>query len=479
MSEQRSNKYGYRTSSLHDWTYYKLPYGLKDFDYLRKHVSAPSFMRLCRALDRGKANGVYVTQPGSTLRAPWRKHKHPLDVLQSSLDLAAAKDPYTQARFQNIPSSGQANRSIVGDISDRENNRGSDNTSMEADAAIYTIPGVEDVFLSRHFCRQYSGICNEMLLHTVLLPLKLLLSKRETEYCRKACRRWWIFILYKRRQQWEQNRLSKIMRHLGKQANQKFLQRVRLMLVEWKVTAHKERMHFVWQYKMFRLTYLWKRWVNFINRQRWHNSNAVRLLLRMQKIESKWRLNQTVRRFITWKENTERLGIVAYVEWKLKTLRVFLYRWRRCIKIVLEERAAIGYEMSRQLRINTMDTTSTKNKPLAPKSMEQVLMPTGMLFASHTSTTFENSDGLNALSRKICLRVSKESFGRWKDYCQIRIKRKKEEMELKQKRRYARKIHSQPHSCHLSNCIAPCPPTCTYYLENRRRRLYGWAKIEI
>ena len=126
-----------------------------------------------------------------------------------------------------------------------------------------------------------------------------------------------------------------------------------------------------------------------------------------------------------------------------------------------------------------MDTTSTKNKPLAPKSMEQVLMPTGMLFASHTSTTFENSDGLNALSRKICLRVSKESFGRWKDYCQIRIKRKKEEMELKQKRRYARKIHSQPHSCHLSNCIAPCPPTCTYYLENRRRRLYGWAKIEI
>ena len=73
-------------------------------------------MRLCRALDRGKANGVYIVQPGSTLRAPWRKHKHPLDVLQSSLDLAAAKDPYTQARFQNIPSSGQANRSIVGDI---------------------------------------------------------------------------------------------------------------------------------------------------------------------------------------------------------------------------------------------------------------------------------------------------------------------------------------------------------------------------
>ena len=54
-----------------------------------------------------------------------------LDVLQSSLDLAAAKDPYTQARFQNIPSSGQANRSIVGGESDRENNRGSDNTQWK------------------------------------------------------------------------------------------------------------------------------------------------------------------------------------------------------------------------------------------------------------------------------------------------------------------------------------------------------------
>ena len=165
-------------------------------------------------------------------------------------------------------------------------------------------------------------------------------------------------------------------------------------------TAHKERMHLVWQYKMFRLTYLWKRWVNFINRQRWQNSNAVRLLLRMQKIESRWRLHQTVRRFMTWKENTERLGVVAYVEWKLKTLRVFLYRWRRCIKTLFEERAAIGYEMSRQLRIDIMNITSTKNKPMAPESIEQVLMPTGILFASHTSKTFENSDELNALGRK-------------------------------------------------------------------------------
>ena len=162
-----------------------------------------------------------------------------------------------------------------------------------------------------------------MLLHTVLLPLKLLLSKRETEYCRKACRRWWIFILYKRRQQWEQNRLSKIMRHLGKQANQKFLQRVRLMLVEWKVTAHKERMHFVWQYKMFRLTYLWKRWVNFINRQRWHNSNAVHLLLRMQKIESKWRLNQTVRRFITWKEKYRAPGYSGICRMEIENFACF------------------------------------------------------------------------------------------------------------------------------------------------------------
>ena len=76
-------------------------------------------------------------------------------------------------------------------------------------------------------------------------------------------------------------------------------------------------------------------------------------------------------------------------------------------KDFFEERAAIGYEMSRQLRITTMDTTSTKNKPMAPESMEQVLV-TGMLFASHTLTTFENSDGLNALARKICLECQKK-----------------------------------------------------------------------
>ena len=435
-------------------------------------------MRLCKALDRGRANGVYVTQPGSTLRAPWRKHNHPLDVLQSSLDLAAAKDPSTQARFRNIPSSGQTDISRTTDNNDRENNRKSSNVSMKPETAIYTIPGIEDVFLSRHFCRQFYEICNRTLLQKVLLPLKSVLNKRETEYCRKACRRWWIFILYKRRQQWEQNRLSKIMQHVESQAQQKFLERVRLMLAEWKITAHKERMHVVWQYKMFRLTYLWKRWVNFINRQRWQNSNAVRLILRMQKIESKWRLNQTVRRFIMWKENTERLGIMAYIEWKTKILRVFLYRWRRCIKIVLEERAAIAYGMSRQSRLNISNTTSAKNKSM-PESIEQTFLPTVLLFASSTSKTFENSDGLNTLVRKISLRVSKETFGIWKNYCKNKIKRRKEKMDLKQKRRHTRKVHSHPHSCHLGKCITPCPPTCTYYLEKRRQRLYGWAKIEI
>ena len=87
----KPQKYGHRTSSLHDWKYYKIPYEEGKIDFSRNQISAPSFMRLCNILRNGKEKGIYVTQPGEKLREPWRKYDHPLDLLQNSLDLANRK----------------------------------------------------------------------------------------------------------------------------------------------------------------------------------------------------------------------------------------------------------------------------------------------------------------------------------------------------------------------------------------------------
>ena len=280
----KQQQYGFRTSSLHDWTYYKIPYEEEGVNFMRDQISAPSFMRLCNILKEGTKNGIYVTQPGESLRRPWQKYDHPLDVLQNSLDLAAAKDIYTQEQFKRIPKpledsihnfygNDDEDKNEITNVNDNSCSNGK-NIRKINDKYVCTIPGVEDIFLSRQFCRQYSCICDKLLITKVLKPLKTLCRHREIEYCRKACRRMWVFVLYKRRQEREHKRISQIMNKLERQGHYRFRGRVRSMLVEWKAVARKEQLHLFWQYKIFRLTWLWKRWLEHLNRQKWNNCGA-------------------------------------------------------------------------------------------------------------------------------------------------------------------------------------------------------------
>ena len=134
------------------------------------------------------------------------------------------------------------------------------------------------------------------------------------------------------------------------------------MIIGWKEVARKERLHFFWQYKIFRLTWLWKRWNEYLNHQKWNNCGAVRLFLRMDKIIKKWNLYQTVRRFITWKENTERISIEIYKKWKIQTKRVFLYRWKLCLEVIKKELAKISYDLSRLPHIDVNAANNRRKK---------------------------------------------------------------------------------------------------------------------
>ena len=66
------------------------------------------------------------------------------------------------------------------------------------------------------------------------------------------------------------------------------------------------------------------------------------------------------------------------------------------------------------------------------------------------------------------------------DYYSYKIKIRQKINERREKRRRnIKRVHSHPNSCHLHGCIVPCPPTCTYYQEQRRLRLYGWEEIKL
>ena len=47
---------------------------------LNRHVSAPSLMRLTKVLSVISDKGLYISQPGSTLRGAWAIFDHPLDL---------------------------------------------------------------------------------------------------------------------------------------------------------------------------------------------------------------------------------------------------------------------------------------------------------------------------------------------------------------------------------------------------------------
>ena len=488
MSQMKPEKYGHRMSSLHDWTYYKIPYEEGKIDFSRNQISAPSFMRLCNILRNGKEKGIYVTQPGEKLREPWRKYDHPLDLLQNSLDLAAGKDIFTQEQFQNIPtissSSSSSSYNTNNNVQNSDENKSNNNNNIDSnnnliDKTICTIPGVEDVYLSRHFCRHYSTICNKLLLTKVLFPLKNLLKHREIEYLRKACRRIWVFVMYKRRQEREHKRITQIMNKLEKQGHHRFREKVRDMIIGWKEVARKERLHFFWQYKIFRLTWLWKRWNEYLNHQKWNNCGAVRLFLRMDKIIKKWNLYQTVRRFITWKENTERISIEIYKKWKIQTKRVFLYRWKLCLEVIKKERAKISYDLSRLPHIDVNAANNRRKEVAPPKSIKEVFSMANLPIASTSNTTASDNPALLELFERIRKRIMKENFTKWFYYYSYKIKIRQKINERREKRRNIKRVHSHPNSCHLHGCIVPCPPTCTYYQEQRRLRLYGWEEIKL
>jgi hypothetical protein len=203
----------------------------------------------------------------------------------------------------------------------------------------------------------------------------------------------------------------------------------------------------------------------------------VRLYLRMDKIVRKWELFQTVRRFITWKENTDRISVEMYKKWKVQTKRVFLYRWKRSMDAIKHKRATISYDISRLPRIDVRSSKS-KSKKVVPKSIKEIFSSMANIPA-HTSSSNTDNPKLVELFQRIQRRILKENFTKWYYYYSYKIKVRKTIKERREKRRNKRKIHSAACSCHMNGCAVPCPVTCKYYIEKRYQRLYGWQEIKL
>jgi hypothetical protein len=449
---------------------------------LDRHINAPSLRRLSMALKMGSENnGMYLTQPGTTLRQTWAAHlNHPLDILQASIDTM------TEERIQNVPH-------VKGQL---------------------IIPGVEDCFLSKHFCRLWWKTCYDTFVREVHVVKRVVVNKK-LELCRKACRNWWIFVLYKRRQEKEHKRIADIMNKLNSEKDYKFKQWVATMIQEWHNVARESAEHYRWQVSLYRLSWNMKTWKEKTMLSKWAKTKAVRLFRQLNKSIQKWSRVEKCRRFITWKENAEKMSIKLYRDWRHKTIRALFYRWQRNAEDQKVKRERVAYAMSRlPLAFEVEEDEKAVQPTTAAAVVEALEKVVAMDMSSLSVETF--GPGAIELGKKIRRRVQLAHFRLWYDnmrhirkqrieyrksffcrctHCEFAdsvpeapVKKNPTKRIIKgilKKSNRRTKTWKKPrkklphcHSCHTSSCAVPCPPTCLYLVEKKRMR-ENWEFIKI
>lgn len=449
---------------------------------LDRHINAPSLRRLSLALKMGsEKNGIYLTQPGTTLRQTWATHlDHPLDILQTSIDMM------TEERVQNVPC-------IEGQL---------------------IIPGVEDCFLSKYFCRIWWKTCHDTFVRVIQVVKRVVVNKK-MELCRKACRNWWIFVMYKRRQEKEHKRIVDIMNKLNSEKNYKFKQWVATMMREWHVVARESAEHYRWQVSVYRLSWNLKTWKEKTMLSKWAKTKAVRLFRRLNKTIQKWSSVEKCRRFITWKENAEKMSIKLYRDWRHKTIKALFYRWQRNAEDQKVKRERVAYAMSRLPLAFELEEDEKAVQPTTTAAVVAALEKVVTIDMSSLSVeTF--GPGAVELGKKIRRRVQLAHFHLWYAnmrriqkqrveyrksflcrcaHCEFLGSVSKTQEETKPTRRSIKGIlkksnrRTKPrkkprrklqhcHSCHTSSCAVPCPPTCLYLVEKKRMR-ENWEFIKI
>jgi hypothetical protein len=406
---------------------------------LNRHVSAPSLMRLTKVLSVISDKGLYISQPGSTLRGAWAIFDHPLDLLQASLDKLSYEGCIQLIRKY---------------------------TGKQA----MVVPGLDDVFLNHFFCRYWASLCASSLLKE-LCPLKSLLQTREREFYRTACRRWWVYILFKRRQEKEHSRLSEIMKSVNTEAEHKFKQRVLEMFLGWSRVARKAVQHYDWQIKLYRQSWKFQTWKSMVLTRKWPKINAVRLFTRVLKIFKRWCMVQTCRRFFIWKENSERVATNRYEDWRRGETRRLFFRWVRSAEKQKVARERVLYALANAPL--QLDHPIDEQKYPTIENLEPSLLTN----LRTMNTDLYGKEGVE-LANKARKRLNRKYFESWQRVVLKTNKKSLNAATMRADRQKSKKTLKHCHSCHGMRCAVSCPPSCTYLIEKKQMRV-SWKFIKI